>query len=256
MQDGGSTETGIKSLATGFRICETLADADGATVTEVASATGLAKSTAHEHLQTMVANEFATQSPDGVYELSLRFLDFGKYVQNQRAVTEVAGEVIEQLAAETGEAVWLVVEEHGWGVYLMRAMGENAFRIQSRVGERSHLHCLAAGKALLAALGADRVDEVVDRRGLPEFTPNTITDRETLGDELEGIRDREVAFNENEEIQGVRGVGAAIVAEGTLNGAVGIGGPENRMRGEYFREELPNLLLGATNEIELRLAYS
>jgi DNA-binding IclR family transcriptional regulator len=256
MQDGGSNETGIKSLATGFRICEMLADADGATVTEVASETGLAKSTAHEHLQTMVANEFVTQSPDGSYELSLRFLDFGKYVQNQRAVTDVAGAVLEQLAADTGETVWLVVEEHGWGVYLMRATGENAFRIQSRVGERSHLHCLAAGKALLAALDADRVDEIVDRRGLPEFTPNTTTDRDALADELERIRDREVAFNENEEIQGVRGVGASIVAEGDLHGAVGIGGPENRMRGEYFREELPNMLLGATNEIELRLAYS
>lgn len=39
-------------------------------------------------------------------------------------------------------------------------------------------------------------------------------------------------------------------------GAISVSGPANRLRGDRFREELPDTLLGVINEIELTIAYS
>jgi DNA-binding IclR family transcriptional regulator len=238
-----------------FEVIESLRRRNGATVTELAEDLDIAKSTAHAHLSALEQQEFLVK--DGqTYRLSLRFLDLGIHVRSQIELTQVAEPLLSKLAEETGEAVWLITEEHGLAVYLDKSMGENALQIQSSIGERSHLHYLAAGKSLLAYLPRDDVETIIRRRGLPEKTDDTITDPDELLEELDEIRDRGYAFNENEEIDGVRGVGAPVCADGRAIGALGIGAPENRLRGDRFREEVPNHLLGATNEIELRLTYS
>jgi DNA-binding IclR family transcriptional regulator len=190
------------------------------------------------------------------YELGLRFLELGTFVKNDIRLASVAKPSLEKLAEETGEAVWLIVEEHGCGVYLDNAIGENGFQIETDVGERSYLHYSAAGKALLAHRPRTEVREIIDRRGLPTRTEHTISDPDELLDELDRIRERGFAFNEEEEIIGVHGVGAPICDDEYAIGAIGVGGAANRLNGECFRRELPDLLLGATNEIELRLTYS
>jgi len=250
-----SPQKRIQTTATVFDIIDALQAAGGLRVTELATALDIARSTAHAHLATLEERELVV-CESGRYRPSLRFLELGMAVKHSTELPGVAKPIIDQLAVDTGLSVWLVVEQHGWAVYLDNAMGENAFRIESTVGEHAHLHCLAAGKALLAHLPAERIEAIIDRRGLPARTANTVTDRERFRTELGAIRDRGYAFNDEEDIDGVRGVGAPICKEDVAVGAVGVGGPANRLRGEYFRTDLPNQLLGATNEIELQLLYS
>jgi DNA-binding IclR family transcriptional regulator len=108
---------------------------------------------------------------------------------------------------------------------------------------------------MLAEMPRDQVETILNRHGLPGATENTITDRESLFETLETIRQRGYAFNDCEEVEGIRAVGMAIVTHGDVHGALSVSGPSNRVRGERFREELPNILSGAVNEIELKLTY-
>jgi DNA-binding IclR family transcriptional regulator len=39
-------------------------------------------------------------------------------------------------------------------------------------------------------------------------------------------------------------------------GALSVSGPAHRMKGEWFESEIPDLLLGSTNELELNLEYA
>ncbi|UPM44232.1 IclR family transcriptional regulator [Halocatena salina] len=255
MTDDRQSRRTIKTTDTVFDVVESLWNTNGATVTELADRLDIAKSTAHAHLATLEQREFVVKNGN-TYQLSLRFLELGIHVRDQIELSRIAEPLLEKLAEETGEAIWLIVEEHGWAVYLNKAMGEDALQIKSTIGERSHLHYLAAGKALLAYVPHENVESIVERRGLPGRTSHTITEPNELFTELAAIRERGYAFNENEEIDGVRGVGVPICAEDRAIGAVGIGAPENRLRGKRFREEVPNQLLGAANEIELRITYS
>jgi len=108
---------------------------------------------------------------------------------------------------------------------------------------------------MLAEMPRNRVEAILDRHGLPGATENTLTSRETLFETLDTIRERGYAFNDGEEVEGIRAVGMAIVTDDDVHGALSVSGPSNRVQGERFRDELPEILSGAVNEIELKLTY-
>lgn len=254
MEQQGEAKT-IKSDETLFAIVESLYELDGATLTELASHLGLAKSTVHGHLATLKAHEYAVREDDE-YHLGLGFLELGAHAKNRYKLTEVAQPTIEKLAEATGECVWIVVEEHGRAVYLCQATGENSVQTHVRVGKRYYLHHLATGKAILAHMPRERVAAIVDRHGLPAFTENTITDEKALFAELDAVRERGFAVNDGETIRGLRAIGVPIMREDEVVAGLCVSGPANRLRDVHSNEELMDGLLGTANEIELKLVFS
>lgn len=249
---GGGT---VKSVDTAFAIIEKIEEMDRAGVSEIAGELSIAKSTAHKHLKTLERKEYLVRENDK-YRLSLKHLKFGRHALDKVEISKAAEPVIEHLAEETGEAVWVAIEEHGRAVYVNKALGDRAVPSRGGIGNRIHLHSASMGKALLAAHSDERVDEIINRHGLPELTEKTIANRGQLLEELEEIRERGVAFNDGESLKGLRAIASSVEHDGEVMGAVAIVGTENRMKGDYFREEIPDLVRGAANEIELKLAYS
>ena len=250
----GSSET-LTTLERGFEIIEIIEDMETATLTEVANRMGIARSTAHDYLATLLEHEYLVKN-EGEYQLGLKFARFGTNAKGTVPLSKVITPYIERLADETGETVWFLVEEYGLAVYLEHAEGNQGIKTAHSVGGRSYLHCHAGGKAILAQLPEDQVNEIVDKHGLPKITENTLTSREVLFEELERIREQGYAQNHSEQLEGTRAVSSAIVIDGEVLGAISIGGPAHRLRGEWFEEELPNLIMSAVNEIKLNQLYS
>jgi len=235
-------------------IIDALKQLNGAGVTEIAEHLDASKGAVHTHLSTLRSNELVVKQ-DGEYRLSLRFLDLGKHVNDQIEIYDVVEEEIEDLAANSGEVAQFMVEQHGRGVYLAKAEGENAVQTASYVGNRNPLHCTALGKAILAHLPSERVDEIIDRHGLPAKTPNTITDREELLERLETVRDRGLAFDREEIFKGLQCVAAPVLdQEDEVIGAVSVTGPSSRMRGEHLTEEVAEMVEHTSNVIEINAA--
>lgn len=244
----------IKAVETTFAIIELVDQEERIGVSEVAEHLSIAKSTAHTHLHTLEANEYLVR--DGQkYSISLKPLKYGQHALNRTTIAQESQSVIDYLAEETGEAVWVAIEEHGRVVYVNKALGERAVPSRGGIGERIFLHTASIGKAMLSQFSEERIDEIIDRHGLPGLTEKSITDREDLIEELAEIRERGVAFNDGESLRGLRAVASPVVHQGDVMGAVAIVGAANRMKGDYFREELADLVQGAANEIELNLAY-
>lgn len=253
-ESGGSG--GVKSMETSFAIIETLHDHQPLRLIEIAERVGIANSTAHEHLSTLTDHGYVIER-DGGYYLSLKFVECGKQATDYfRELLEASHPSLAQLVDETDEAVNLVVEEHGRAVYIDRRTGQRGVPTNSWVGKRKFLHTLSTGKAILAHLPAERVDEILETTSRPAVTAHTITSREALRSEFESIRDQGVAFNDRESHEQIRAVGAPIIVNDAVRGAVSVAGPAKRLTDDYYRTELPDLLLGAVNEIELKLAHS
>lgn len=248
--ENGVLKSGLKT----FTIIESIQQFGHAGVTEIAQDVDLPKSTVHVHLSTLEQTGYVVKE-NGRYRLGLRFLDHGMRARDNLELVGISAETLRQVAAETGEMVWLVVEEQGRAVYIKKARGERAVQTHPRLGRHLHLHYPAAGKAILSELSDDRVEELIDNYGLPKKSEHTITDKRELFENLQEIRKRGVAFNRGEEIPGVRAVGAPIIHDGTVHGAISIAGPSKRLTDERFTEQFPEIVLGATNEIELKLAY-
>jgi DNA-binding IclR family transcriptional regulator len=253
---GHEAKNPVQSAVNTLNVVEALRDLDGAGVSELAAHLDAPKSTVHNYLATLEQEEYVVNEA-GTYRVGLRFLELGAHARDRRELFSVAGPEVERLAAETGELANLLVEEHGRGTYLRRVRGENAVRVRARVGTRVPLHTTALGKAILAFTPRERVEAILDRHGLERATPDTVAGREALYDELEAVRERGHALDDEERLEGLRCVAAPVLStDDRVLGAVSVSGPSSRIRGARFREELPCEVEEAANVVELNVTYS
>lgn len=258
MQDGSANgDDTIRAVDRAFQVVDLVRELDGARFTEIANRLGWAKSTTHSHLQTLENLGYLVQDGD-VYELGYRFVPLGEHARRRKDIYGAAAEKVDEIAVETGERVLFMIEEHAEVVYVYVSHGDESIDASQDIGDRKNIiHATAGGKCILSTYPSERAHEVLDRQGMPRFTPNTITDQEEFLRELDGIQSRGYAFNHEEHMRGLRAVSAPVLgADDVALGAISVAGPSNRMEGEWFTEQLPDLLLGATNELEVDMAYS
>jgi DNA-binding IclR family transcriptional regulator len=244
----------LKSVDTVFEMVEHLKSTGGRTVTELAADLDMPKSTVQVYLNTLYRHNFVVKN-DGKYEIGLRFLEYGIYALRSVTIYPEVRSKVEELAESTGELAACFVEEEGDAVYIYGVEGERSIRTDLSIGDRTELHCTASGKAIMAHLPEERVREIVDR-GLQRRTENTITDPDELRDELERIREQGYAYSMQESVEGMRAVAAPILLDGRIVGSISLAGPANRFVGDRFETEIPDMVRGAANELELKLTYS
>lgn len=258
MTENDSPRT-MKTVETSWDIIDLLEELDGARVTEIAERLGLPRSTVSTHLATLKRRKYVVN--DGTeYRLSLYFSSIGEYVKNRSVLYNAGKEEIEHLAQETEEYTHLVAEEYGQAIYLHEARGKHAVgedHFSKRFEIPTELHSSAYGKAILAHLPDDRIEQVIDEYGLPARTENTVTSKQELFEELELIRERGFSLNDGEEVRGVRAVGAPIRnTDGTVLGAISVSKPISRMKDEVFKETIPELVESTANVIEINIETS
>ena len=251
-----NTDT-LSTIHRAFDVIDALRELEGARVTELADHLELAPSTTDKYLATLEAEGCAVKEGDE-YHIGMEFLDIGTYAKYRKKGYQLCTQKVTEIAEATGERVQFVIEEHGLGIYLhTEASDENAVMIDRRDGVHRHLHSTAAGKAILAELPASRIDEIIAEHEMPAETDQTIVDRASLDAELDRIREAGVSYNDEESVEGLRAVGVPVFRpDGVVLGAFSVSGPTNRLKADQFREELPSLLLGHANEIELNLRYA
>ncbi|MFB6139104.1 MAG: IclR family transcriptional regulator [Halosimplex sp.] len=258
MSEGDSQQRGerIQSVATGFRILEAVRRRDRVGVTELADALDLPKSTVHHYLSTLAADNYLARE-DGTYRLGLGLFTLGAKARTRERIYHVAKPNVDRLAETTGEQARLVVERDGRGITLYQAAGERVDDPLTDAGSVEDLHCTAAGKAFLAELPDDRLEAVLADHPLPRRTPNTITDADELRAALADIRERGVAFDDEERDEGVRCVASAVSdRSGDLLGAISVSGPADRLTDERFRSEIPSRLRNVVGVVEFTSTYS
>lgn len=255
MKETKRKSTPLKTVTQAFEIIEYLKRQSGADISRIAEHFELPKSTVHGYLTTLHNMEYLAKH-DGEYNVGLRFLNLGGHATTRKQAYKMARPKVKDLAEETEERAQFIVEEFGRGFYIHMDTGKQAVETDVRIGKIASLHTTSAGKAILACLPKSRVREIIQEHGLPKCTPNTITDQETLFEEIETIRDRGYAQNDGERITGTRAVGVPVRGpESDIIGAFSVSGPAHRMKGSWYEEEIPDLLLGTANELELNLAY-
>lgn len=243
----------IQAVQRTLDIVDVLREQREARVTDIADELDLSKGTIHCHLATLEQNGYVVKNGQR-YALGLRFLDLAHHAKNRVDIYDITQAEVDALAAESGEMALFTVEEHGEGVCLYKAEGEDAVQTELYVGYRNGLYHTAVGKALLAFMPEERREEIIQGTDFEQITPNTITDPDELREQLAEIRERGIAYNHEETIQGLVGVGAPIRdQDGTLYGAVSLIGPVSRMEEERLTEELPQLIRRAVNIIEVNI---
>lgn len=252
-------EIKINSVKTADKIIQELLTLDGAGVTEVTDRLERPTSTIHDHLVTLEELGYVVKV-DGQYQVSSKFLEIGTRQRSHNPLYKVSIQELQKLADETDKHVNLMIEEHGKGVILHIESGENAPALDIHPtfpGTRTELHSTAPGKCILTYLPTERVDQIIDTVGMPEFTKKTITDRDTFTKELADIREQGYAYDRGERVVGLRAIGAPILdLNQKVRGAIAAYGPANQAVEEKYHEEISQKVLETANVIEMNLNYS
>ncbi|RDI71949.1 IclR family transcriptional regulator [Halopelagius longus] len=246
----------VKSAGTMFAVVDALQELDHPSVADVADRVGVPKSTAHDHLSTLEELDFVVKESEG-YRIGARFLEYGGCARENMKVYRVARPVVKRLAEETGEHANLMIEEHGLGVFLYKAKGENAVTLDTRPGMRVPLQTTALGKAILAHTPREEVERILEEHGMPNVTEKTVTDPELLFEELAEVRERGYATDDEERVAGMRCIAAPVLDRNDeILGAVSVSGPMSRMNDERYQDDIPRSVKSAANVIEVNMTYS
>jgi DNA-binding IclR family transcriptional regulator len=248
-----SSKRRIKTTDRVFEIINFVRQADGPTLTDIAQGLDISKGTVSLHLWTLVDLEYLVREGD-TYRLSLRFLDTAEQIRQDFTLTEEMQPALTHLSEDSGEVSVVTVEEHAWCVTIGLERGPRAVQTFDQLGTRTHLHSHALGKAILSSMSNKEIERVIERRGLPSFTDKTITEPDVLFEEIEQTRERGFALDRGEGIEGLLSVATPVECRGE-RGAIGIAAPLNRMKEDTLQSKLPEMVMGAANEIELKCQH-
>jgi IclR family acetate operon transcriptional repressor len=205
----------VRSVERALDVLELLApsDADGCSLADLARGLGTSKSTALALVRTLTARGFVAEVGSGRgrrYVLGLALARLGDLVLSQIDLVGVALPSLRAMTDETGWTSRLGVLDDAYAVMIGRVDGPGVVRFRSNLAQHELPHCSAIGKTLLSHLPEERVREIVERTGLPGRTATTITDVEALLRDLEQVRARQYAVDDEEDSEGVFCVGAAV----------------------------------------------
>ncbi len=222
----------VLSVIKALQLLETLAAAPaGLTLGELSRRNDLHPSTTHRLLHTLVEAGYVRQDPhDRNYHLGARGMNLAAAASRHTDVRALALPYLRQLTDTTEETVSLVIREGTEIVYIAQAESSNTVRTFTSIGARSPLYCTAGGKMLLAMLPHVKQNGLLDQIDFVRRTSNTLTDADMLRVELERIRRRGYAVDDEEFEWGMRCVAAAIQdRSGDAIAAVIISGPSTRI---------------------------
>jgi len=219
------------TVVKGLKVLEALAVSEGPrTLTDLAGQCGMSKSNAHRLLRTLEECGYVRRASDGRrYEASLRLWEIGIRVAAKLDLRAVAVPYLRELAARTQETAHLSVFDGVEALYIDKADGTHAVRTYVNIGDRAPAYCSTSGKAMLAYEPEETVRKVA--AGLKRFTEKTVTSLSRLRADLELIRKQGYSVTSGEWRPGVLGIATAIKSpSGQVVGAIGVAGPEERMR--------------------------
>ncbi len=246
----GQMPGGTQAIGRALSVLSLLAGSSGElSAATVAAELGLSSGTTSRILRALVAAGLVTQNPrtEGYYLGSGAIL-LGQAAQRVLGLDR-ALPVLERVSSETRESVNLVVREADESVVMLRVQSTLPLRFEQHPGARFPLYTTASGKAILAFSPDAEAYLSSLPAELPQLTPHTLRSPTVLRRQLEETRERGYSIDDEENVAGVRCVGAPVLdPEGCAQAALVIQVPTVRMPPERV-VELSAVARGAAHEV-------
>jgi IclR family pca regulon transcriptional regulator len=200
----------VEALARGLDVLSCFdADHRRMSLTEVATAAGLARPTARRLLLTLEELGFV-RSAAGTFQLTPKVLTLGMAYVGALGLWDIARPHLEALVDRTGESSSMAQLDGSDIVYVARVSVPKIIALRVEVGTRFPAVRTSQGKVLLAALPPDQLATTLaepSRSGLPPAPART---PDQLCEELTAVRARGWALADEELAPGVRSVAVPV----------------------------------------------
>ncbi len=203
-------------------------------------------------LQTLSALGYVRHSDDKLYAATMKTWQLGQAIVETLQLPEIAASQLRGLSQATGEAVYLAVPDGLSVIYVDKIESTQPIQSFTPKGGSAPMHCVATGKALLAA-SYDRLRDRI-RDHLIRYTDKTITSITRLDADMAATRERGYAVDEGEYRERVHSYGAAIrLPNGDPIAALGVSVPDVNLP-DGRSQEICALVLRSAVEVTQALA--
>lgn len=241
----------VQSLDRAMDVLGTVASGAGMSLTEIATVSGRSAPTCYRILTTLkkhrvVEFDEATQ----LWHVGLQAFRIGMRFLARTRIAEASRPVMQRIMKDTGETANLAILDHADVIFISQVETHEPIRAFFPPGTHGPAHASGIGKAIMAYLEAATVTGLIDD-DLPGYTDRTLTTRTALADELEAIRARGYAVDDEERTEGMRCIAAPIFnAYGEPVAGISLSGPSVRVRPERDTD-LGRLIRSAADEVTL-----
>jgi len=223
-------------------------------LTELSRELGLTKPNVYRLLSTLSVLGYVKKDPlNSLYSPTLKLWEMGSMLVRDVDLVSVAGPRLRKLSSDCHESVQLAVFDGGFVVYVDKVDSAQPLKAITSIGSRVPASVTSTGKAMLAWLGDDALDQAVEH--VKRYTPLTLVRRKDIEHDLEETRARGYSINRGEFRAGVCGIAVPIRDRtGAVVAAVGVWGAEKNIIGSR-RDELAHLTMAAARDISQQLGH-
>lgn len=190
------------------------------------------------------------------FRLGQRAVLLGLSIVKHSDLRKISFPHLEKASKEIGETVNLAILDGTEIVYVERIKTQQILNINLEVGSRLPAYCTSMGKAILAFLPKQHLEALLREMKLKPLTSSTITSKEILRKELERVRRRGFATNNEELSNGLRSVAAPVRdASGQVIAAVNIAVPSSRICQRRLETVLAQKVMETAESISFTLGY-
>jgi DNA-binding IclR family transcriptional regulator len=212
----------------------------GARLADLVSSLGLEQPTVHRMLKSLVAESLVFQDPESKrYFLGQAMYELGLAASQRFDFRISCGPIVESLARETGDTVFLVVRSGDDSVCVDRREGGFPVRLMTvAIGDRRPLGIGGSGMALLSAYPEDEIRRVVSSQAA-RLASHDEPSAKALVARLLKAKELGYAVRDLPKVEGIRSVGMPVVdLQGQPIAALSVSTLAARLTGVHFDERL------------------
>jgi IclR family acetate operon transcriptional repressor len=218
-------------------IVEFLAQADHPCgVTELSRKLNLTNNLIFRIMKKMEARGYVVADSASAYQLGPAFFSLGMKLHASFDLRRQSRAFLEELCRKTGETCQIQVPDGDRMLTVDVVTPQKDYFLTVLPGSRTYYHANAYGKCVMAYMPQEQLTKILSGE-LPKLTDNTETNPAKIMQELETVRTTGLAYDQEEYLNGIHCIGAAVFnACGEAVAGVGMTGLSNRQQRQSLKE--------------------
>ncbi len=238
-----------------INILETLAECESSNLESLSKQTELPKATLLRFLSSLSNLGYVYRDSSDRYHLTLKMFSVGSHSLKYIDLISTARPFAKELSDTLGETVHMGIPQDDYAIYVLKEESSYTLRMYSRVGKVIPLYCTAIGKIFLSEMSEDELASYLSRNPLKPYTMKSIRSEEALREELERVRERGYAVDDEEHEEQTMCIACPVRDhEGKAVAAISVSWPVFRFSKDDFDTAM-KLIKKTANKISDILGY-
>jgi len=229
----------IGSIVKVFKLIEILVTEREFEVRELCKLCELPKTTVHRMLLTLQDLGYVSQSPKKrLYKATTKFFELGQSVMQNSGLIDIAHPHMAELSILAGESVNLGILNGIDAVCIDKVEGQSPLKVDQPIGSRYPAYFSGYGKACLAFLPEEERASLLDSIDIVPVTDKSLKTVDAIEKDLEQIRTKGYALDDEEGLIGIRCIAAPIFDHSKkVVAAISIAAPSQR----FVKKKIPSM---------------